>query len=369
MTKKKIKRWQLIGFVVCIFIGMTASTQQFAAKLDYHIALGDPLFVVQSASVYWPWQWFIWANDYYDQTPKLFGDTMLGLVGGLVIGMVWMIVLKKRFTPKPTPTSHGSSRWATGEEVQKIGLAVKKDEARGVVIGQNDAGEYLTHDGKEHAFCFAPTRSGKGVGLVIPTLLTWRDSVVVLDIKGENWEITSPWRALFSHCLYLNPADKNSVHFNPLLEIRKGDEEVRDVRNLVEILCDPDGDSKGSDFWTDSAKSVLTATILHVLYAEEDKSLARVLSFLRSPDRDVEETLTLMKTTHHKDGKPHPLIAQSAQSLLNMDEKARSGVISTAESFLTLFEDPVLAEVTSRSDFRLADLQRADNPVSLYLVV
>lgn len=369
MKKSKLKKLQLAGFVVASIGGLWASTQLFAAELGYHKALGEPLVHASNYAIYAPWQWFIWASDYYEHTPTLFDDTMLGAAGGLFVGLLWMVALKKRFGPKDQPTSHGSSRWATSEELEETGLPNLPEEARGVVLGLDEQGRYLTHDGKEHAFCFAPTRAGKGVGLVIPTLLTWRHSVVVLDVKGENWEITAPWRSQFSHCLYFNPADDRSVHFNPLLEVRKGPKEVRDVRNIVEIICDPDGDSQGSDFWTDSAKSLLTAAILHVLYAENDKSLAGVLSFLRDPERSTEETLERMKKTPHKHGKPHPIVAQSAQSMLNMAEKARSGVVSTAERFLNLFEDPILAEVTSRSDFRLRDLQQAGHPVSLYLVV
>jgi type IV secretion system protein VirD4 len=80
---------------------------------------------------------------------------------------------------------------------------------------------YLRHDGPEHVLAFAPTRSGKGVGLVIPTLLTWPHSTVIHDIKGENWQLTAGFRSKFSHCLLFNPADPKSARYNPLLEVRK----------------------------------------------------------------------------------------------------------------------------------------------------
>src|SRR3546814_2186665 len=75
---------------------------------------------------------------------------------------------------------------------------------------------------------FAPTRSGKGVGLVVPTLLSWPHSVVVHDIKGEHWQLTAGWRSRFSHCLCFNPVDARSAAYNPLLEVRRGAQEVRD---------------------------------------------------------------------------------------------------------------------------------------------
>ena len=83
--------------------------------------------------------------------------------------------------------------------------------------------------------------SGKDVGLVIPTLLSWGDSAVIRDIKGENWQLTAGWRATFSHCLLFNPTDGSSARYNPLLEVRKGANEVRGVQNVADILVDPEG--------------------------------------------------------------------------------------------------------------------------------
>jgi type IV secretion system protein VirD4 len=102
-------------------------------------------------------------------------------------------------------------------------------------------GRYLRHDGPEHVLLVAPTRSGKGVGVVLPTLLSWTQSVVIHDIKGENWALTAGWRARFSHCLLFDPTDSSSARFNPLLEVRKGAHEVRDVQNIADILVDPEG--------------------------------------------------------------------------------------------------------------------------------
>src|SRR3546814_14831660 len=85
---------------------------------------------------------------------------------------------------------------------------------------------------------FAPTRSGKGVGLVIPTLLSWTGSAVIHDIKGENWQLTAGWRARFSNVLLFNPTDSASAKYNPLLEVRRGVNEVRDVQNIADILVD-----------------------------------------------------------------------------------------------------------------------------------
>jgi hypothetical protein len=94
-----------------------------------------------------------------------------------------------------------------------------------VVLGRYDR-EYLRHDGPEHVLCFAPTRSGKGVGLVVPTLLTWPGSAIVHDIKGENWQLTSGFRALHGRVLLFDPTNPKSSAYNPLLEVRRGEWEV-----------------------------------------------------------------------------------------------------------------------------------------------
>src|SRR5258708_21336901 len=96
---------------------------------------------------------------------------------------------------------------------------------------------------------FAPTRSGKGVGIVVPTLLTWPASTVIHDIKGENWHLTAGWRAKFSHCLYFNPTDPRSARHNSMLEIRRGMFEVRDAQNVADILVDPEGSLERRSHW------------------------------------------------------------------------------------------------------------------------
>ena len=116
--------------------------------------------------------------------------------------------------------------------------------------------------------------------------------------------------------------------------------------------------------------ALLVGAILHVLYAEKDKTLAGVANFLSDPRRPVEATLrAMMDTPHLGEAGVHPVIASSARELLNKSENERSGVLSTAMSFLGLYRDPVVARVTARCDWRIADLVGSRQPVTLYLVV
>ncbi|MFZ2157459.1 MAG: IncP-type conjugal transfer protein TraG, partial [Bradyrhizobium sp.] len=119
-----------------------------------------------------------------------------------------------------------------------------------------------------------------------------------------------------------------------------------------------------------TSHALLVGAILHVLYAEPDKTLAGVASFLSDPKRPIEVTLRAMMTSAHLgEAGPHPVIASAARELLNKSENERSGVLSTAMSFLGLYRDPVVAKVTHHCDWRIRDLVEGDRPASLYLVV
>jgi type IV secretion system protein VirD4 len=110
--------------------------------------------------------------------------------------------------------------------------------------------------------------------------------------------------------------------------------------------------------------------ILHVLYAEKDKTLAGVANFLSDPKRSIEATLAaMMKTPHLGEVGAHPVVASAARELLNKSDNERSGVLSTAMSFLGLYRDPVVAKVTSRCDWRISDIVGGERPTTLYLVV
>jgi type IV secretion system protein VirD4 len=155
-----------------------------------------------------------------------------------------------------------------------------------------------------------------------------------------------------------------------LLEVRRGEWEVRDVQNVADVLVDPEGSLERRNHWEKTSHALLVGAILHVLYAEPDKTLAGVAGFLSDPKRSIETTLRAMMTTRHLgESGPHPVIASAARELLNKSENERSGVLSTAMSFLGLYRDPVVAKVTHHCDWRIRDLVENDRPATLYLVV
>ena len=137
---------------------------------------------------------------------------------------------------------------------------------------------------------------------------------------------------------------------------------MRDVQNVADILVDPEGALERRNHWEKTSHSLLVGAILHVLYAEADKTLAGVANFLSDPRRPIAATLRAMMTTPHLGDRPHPVVASAARELLNKSENERSGVLSTAMSFLGLYRDPVVAKVTRRCDWRIADLVECEQP-------
>lgn len=369
MSPTKLLIGQILVVFAVVVLGVWAATQWCAAMFGYQAGLGRAWFEIAGFPIYRPWSIFPWwyhydayAPEVFDKAGALAGASGFVGCGAAIAGSLW------RARQARQVTTYGSARWAALRDIRKAGLL----GTRGVFLGAI-AGRYLRHDGPEHVMAFAPTRSGKGVGLVVPTLLSWPGSAVIHDIKGENWELTAGHRASFSHALLFNPTDRRSARYNPLLEVRRGADEVRDVQNIADILVDPEGALEKRNHWEKTSHSLLVGAILHVLYAEKEKTLARVATFLSDPERAFTATLRRMMATNHlgTDAEPkvHPVVASAARELLNKSENERSGVLSTAMSFLGLYRDPTVAAVTAASDWRIVDLVEGQHPVSLYLVV
>ena len=366
MSGSRVLWGQVIIVFAIVLLAIWGATEWTAWSLGFQPQLGPLWFRLLGLPVYVPPIFFWWWFAYNAYAPMVFlhGAYIAGS-GGLIAAAtaITLSVLRARRTKNEQ--TYGSARWATEPEIRASGLL----GAEGVMLGRY-AKHYLRHDGPEHVLCFAPTRSGKGVGLVVPSLLTWAGSVIVHDIKGENWALTAGFRAQHGRVLLFDPTNPASTAYNPLLEVRRGDQEVRDVQNIADILVDPEGALDRRNHWEKTSHALLVGTILHVLYAEKDKTLAGVANFLSDPRRPIESTLRTMMTTPHlgKNG-THPVVASAARELLNKSDNERSGVLSTAMSFLGLYRDPVVAKVTSHCDWRIADLVTGERSVSLYLVV
>jgi type IV secretion system protein VirD4 len=366
MSATKILWGQVITVFAIVLLAIWSATEWTAWRLGFQPELGRPWFEIIHFPFYLPPAFFWWWYGYDAYAPSIFIEgAYIAASGGIIAAAVAIGMSVWRAREAKNIETYGSARWAQPKEIEEAGLLGPD----GVVLGRYQRG-YLRHDGPEHVLCFAPTRSGKGVGLVIPSLLTWPGSAIVHDIKGENWQLTAGFRAQHGRVLLFDPTNAKSSAYNPLLEVRRGEWEVRDVQNIADILVDPEGSLEKRNHWEKTSHALLVGAILHVLYAEEDKTLAGVASFLSDPKRPIESTLSaMMRTPHLGEAGVHPVVASAARELLNKSGNERSGVLSTAMSFLGLYRDPVVAEVTRRCDWRIGDIVAGDRPTTLYLVV
>lgn len=404
-------------------------TQYTAWQFRHHPSLGSPAAILGQTRIYWPWNILIWIFRYFrpDSSPDVLSVIKTAQVL-LAVGASSAIVLPVAYVFRRTRKLrderndlHGSAHWAGTEEIEAAGILPTRTNVGGVMLGAVDIPVkksgmvpfgpkiktvYLRHNGPEHILVFAPTRSGKGVGIVIPTLLSWTESVLVHDIKGENWALTSGFRekVLKQRCLRFSPSELDSARFNPLSEIRLDDNLVKDVQNVSTMIVDPDG--KGmQDHWAKTGFDLMTGVIIFVLVSDELEDSQRNLSTVQAilsdggPVRELAERLAADKDTesgektkiaegfkavmeyirdtgYEKISAGHctdvELVAwktasQAAQSFLNKASNEASGVLSTALSFLSLYRDPIVAANTSVSDFTIESLMQ--RRTSLYLVV
>ncbi|MBL8548256.1 MAG: type IV secretory system conjugative DNA transfer family protein [Hyphomonadaceae bacterium] len=363
--------WRIASALILMIVGFTAATQFIAHVFAYQAALGTPILTIGETRIYAPWSVAAWDARWAERYTRPFAISRLITFGSVAVAaLVAASALVKSHVLKP----FGAAAWGGFDDCEAAGLFA----AQGTVLGKF-AGEILCFDGPEHQLLVGASRSGKGRGHVVPTLLTWPRSALVLDVKGEladgdprvGFPGTAGFRETIGPVLRFAPTRGDSISFNPLFEVRLGADEVRDVQNIVEIIVDPAGDGRHQDFWDRSAKQVIVGLILHVLYAEP---LARKnLATVREKLRDLQNTANEMRTTLHRRNpatnmpEVHPEVLHAAESFLAGEERLQSGVKATAESFFGLFADPIVAAKTATSDFRVGDLMCGATPVTLFL--
>lgn len=361
--------------IVFIIAGLSAATQYVALQFAYHPMLGEPFAQIGGHSAYWPWMFCVWLLELSEAYPDPFNKGYLFILpAGVALGGVGLFA---QLTKKQTVKEFGKGAWAGKKDLEAAGLLDAGEPA--VVVGIEDK-KLLTFAGPEHHLVVGATRSGKGRGHVVPTLLEWTGSAVIHDIKGELWRGdlnhnfhgTAGWRSRFGYVLRFAPTEPDSARFNPLEEVRKGQAtEYRDVANIVDIIADPTGNKADKmDFFDQSAKIFLNGLILHVLYSapDERKNLAEVRRYLS----DAESAADEMASTRHRtgaNGQPevHPEVAHAADALLSMSDRTRASVIASAETFFAVFGDEMVARNTASSTFRIGDLMCLEAPVSLYI--
>lgn len=378
----------LVSFTLASWIG----TQLYAKELGYN-SYFKPLIVVKGYPIYFPLSgvfWIIKLNYIRDlriiSATKVFINSFFNTL--LFLSLVLSVGV---YFKKEKLTSHGTARWITTKELFKSGYLHKGKEPYpdGVILGRDEKGNTVIDNEKTHVSVIAPTRSGKGVGIIIPSLINWRGSTLTFDLKGENYDLTSGYRKdkLKQVILRFAPYQEKSISYNPLSEIRLRTRfEFRDTQIIADILTEP-GEGKQRDHWDLSASTFLVGMILEVLYKNPQAGLGDVVDYLTDPaiplDKKLLEILNpnyshtdnpnLFKGIYgYSDTKNpcrHPKISQTVAEIMNKADKERASVISSALAKLTLFKDPIVRNNTTNVDFKIEDLMFYEKPVNLYVVI
>jgi type IV secretion system protein VirD4 len=428
--RKKVAKIVLSILFVFLVIGSTLATQNVAENCRYDPALGNGL-TMGNIKLYAPYQFYLWKDTYSTAIPHILSDAEIRIYVSLLAGMFLSACVVKS---RKHLTSHGTADWANQKDIREASL----ESPQGVILGINPyTHKLLKHDGPEHLLLMAPTRSGKGICVIIPTCLTWRHSIFVTDVKGENWHYTAGYRknVLHQKVIKFEPLnnDGSSAKWNPFTEIHyRTSDEISDIQNFVTMVVDPEG--KGQlDYWGTTGSALFLGVVLHLLYMHHRENrplpnMSNIATFLSSPERDINEQIEIMKNYPHisaeefmsednilqkiygeyitnfepfneelgcdvhclKDLKQvmqginvdfadtekpfhflltHPKIAEAAAEVLNKAPNERSGVLSTAKSFLNLYQNPVVAKNTSISEFQIDDLLDPEQEVSFFLVI
>lgn len=283
-------------------------------------------------------------------TLKFYGPLVGGVLGSLLTLFLIRAPLMDFRPFKDKEKIHGDAKWADEATIRRAKLRAKK----GLLLGRTGVANYLVADDFQHVLLFAPTGSGKGVGFVIPNLLFWEESVVCHDIKLENYELTSGYRTekLGQKCYVWNPADPNGVShcYNPLDWIsEKPGQMVDDVQKICNLIL-PE-----QEFWQNEARSLMLGVILYLLAVPEKiNSFGEVVRTMRSDD--VVYNLAVVLDTIG--GRIHPVAYMNIAAFLQKADKERSGVISTLNSGLELWANPLIDTATATSDFDLQQLKK-----------
>lgn len=298
-------------------------------------------------------------------------------------GGLWLVlnfVLLTALFSKPKKELHGSARFANDAQIKQAGFILspkeqakqlaKKPSNPSVLIGKHK-GKFLEFFGNEFMFVAAPTRSGKGVAIVIPNLLHYPDSVMVLDVKNENWELTAGFRGKYQDVYLFSPSPTPEVieskkiyrshRYNPLDYISRDDNErMKDISEIANIFFPNNTGNDTSDYFNGQAQRLFTGLVLYMLETPERPcTLAELMKIAESPiplNEWIVATIEQRKTDNNE------LSSECVQALMsyagNPAENTRGGIDSTMKSPLIIFTDPVVAAATSASDFRLDEVRK-----------
>ena len=275
----------------------------------------------------------------------------------LLAGFIGWAVIAKRNRPL-----HGAARFANTAEIRKAGLLDPKGGLDQTILVGKKNGRYLTYGGYQFVILAAPTRSGKGVGIVVPNCLNYSDSLVVLDIKGENFDITSGFRAKHGQKVYLfAPFDEAGVthRYNPLEYISDDPaQRLGDIDAIGTALYS--GGNQNDKFWSENAKDLFRGLCLFVLERKDlPKTFGEILRQASGKGKPLKEYIFEELKKAQDTGHPFSnACIDCLNRVLSNSENTLAGIVATFGTPLLIFQNPRVDLATSANDFDLREVRR-----------
>jgi type IV secretion system protein VirD4 len=387
--------------VFIIVIGIWISTQRFCALVNYDPGwVGEPFYTIQLGKIvlplYKPYRILYWCLVYYkrlDIHPYLYGAVKIAGYTS-VTAIVFYLFMEFIILRNRKQNIFGTARWATDKDLENAGLLGLQG---GMILGQSGKAEVSAeYDMEKQAVVLhlekpsrkiiqagiyntalaAPTRAGKGVSSGIPTMVSYSGSIIVLDFKGENFNLTSGFRAKFGKVYRWAPTGDTGHRFNPMMEIREGDDAFSDANLIADILTTPASgvSNSSSEHFTTAARDFLTSVILHCLCSDwKNKSLPGCREFLAQTDPTDPENnkyiYDLMINADHSDAAIHQSIIEGAGAQRKRPDDEGGSVLSTVNNALAVFADARIKRNTANSEFYINEFEKTNVPITLYLTI
>lgn len=345
----------------------TAVLVLVTAIVGYALAGYLTLTFLGVETTYYKWNTYLQYVQAMDQpavAPYLTKIKLAGVLGFGLPLLVLLVVLFFMFKPKKK-SIHGDARFATAADLAKHGMFKKAEN--GIVVG-SFGGKLVRLGGQQFVILAAPTRSGKGVGVVIPNLLEYGESIVVLDIKQENFDLTSGWRASQGHEVFLfNPfaEDKRTHRWNPLSYVSDdANFRVSELMSIAAMLY-PDG-SDDQKFWISQARNAFMAFGLYLFENWDDEramgfpagsgtpTLGAIFRLSTGDGTDLKKYLQSLSTQPFLSGNAKAAFA----NMLSQADETFASIMGTFKEPLNAWINPVLDKATSANDFLLTDLRK-----------
>lgn len=345
----------ILGLVVIAFI--TAVVVALVAPGDDFSAIGYNLNFILIINKWAGWlisNWLLLPVTAYNYLKiKLIAALVMPFVMALTAYIIYFQdIISYEFEKKPEKI-FGDSQWSTQADIKRAGLRSKE----GMLLGKDKYGLYIS-EGFQHCLLFAPTGAGKGVGFVIPNLLFWSHSVFVHDIKLENYELTSGWRAKQGQKVFVwEPSNPEGIThcYNPIDWVSdKPGKMVDDVQKIGNLIMPK------QEFWENEARSLFVGVVLYLLADDtKTKSFGEVVRTLRSDDVVYHLSIGMDALGNIM----HPVGYMNLAAFLQKADKERSGVVSTLNSGLELWANPLIDSATASSDFNVMEFKKTLNTV------